>query len=200
MDPADQIQQAAEDGRVADERFRRQAAILIGILAMLLAIAGLGGGNATKETVNANILASDTWAFYQAKNIRRTANQVGAEQLQALLLSQPDLSPEARADIDRRIASLRDTAARMQSEPETSDGMKELQVKARDYEARRERAQLQDPNFDYSQALFQIAIVLASVSIVATSRVLLGLAAALGIGATVLMLNGFLLLFQLPFG
>lgn len=118
----------------------------------------------------------------------------------ALLVTQPALPPEARADVQRRIDALRTTAARMQSEPETGDGMRELEPKARAFEARRERAQQQDPNFDYSQALFQIAIVLASVSIVAASRWLLGLALGMGGLATLLLLNGFLLLVPLPSG
>jgi len=57
--------------------------MIIAVLAMLLAIASLGGQNATKEMLNATILASDTWAFYQAKNIRQTDMRLAAEQLEA---------------------------------------------------------------------------------------------------------------------
>ena len=56
-----------------DERFRRLAAVFLGVLGMLLAIASLGGEHAVKESMNANILASDTYAFYQARNERQTA-------------------------------------------------------------------------------------------------------------------------------
>jgi|HubBroStandDraft_2_1064218.scaffolds.fasta_scaffold849954_1 hypothetical protein len=37
------------------EGFRRLAAIYVGVVAMLLAIASLGGGHVTKEMLNANI-------------------------------------------------------------------------------------------------------------------------------------------------
>lgn len=102
----------------------------------------------------------------------------------------------------------RATAARYESDPDASDpsnpfkgeGKKELAARARIYEARREHAQKQDPNFDYSQALYQIAIVLGSVSIVAASRRLLLLGLALGVVATLFMLNGFFLFFDLPVG
>jgi hypothetical protein len=40
--------------------FRRLAAIYVGVIAMLLAIATLGGTDATKEMLNSNIHASDT--------------------------------------------------------------------------------------------------------------------------------------------
>jgi hypothetical protein len=207
-DAAEAIQESAEDIKGADERFRRRAALGIGVLAMLLAIAGLGGENATKEMINANILASDTWAFYQAKSVRQTSNQLAADELELLLASFGNLSSEARGQFQQRIERYKATVARYESEPDPADptnplkgeGKTELSARALDYEARREHAQQQDPNFDYSQALFQIAIVLSSVSIVAAARPLLWLGMGLGTLATLLMLNGFLLLVDLPIG
>src|SRR5919199_3199596 len=198
-DAADKIKEAAEE-QAGDDRFRRRAAIVIGVLAMLLAISGLGGANATKEMLNANILASDTYAFYQAKNIRQTSTQLAAEELQALLLAQPNLPDDARAQIQDRINRYMATVARYESEPATGEGKQELLPKAQAYEHRRDHAAKQDPNFDFAQALYQIAIVLGSVSIVATSRALLWLGIGLGGLATLLMLNGFLLVIELPFG
>jgi hypothetical protein len=200
FDAADRLQETAEEIRAADERFRRRGGLAIGVLAMLLAIASLGGDNATKETINANIQASDTWAFYQAKNIRQTSLRLAADQLEVQLASQPGLSAEARAEVSRRLDGYQATVARYESEPETGEGKRELQARAQAFEARRERAQRQDPNFDYSQALFQIAIVLSSVSILTAARPLLWLGLGLGGLATLLMLNGFVLFADLPIG
>jgi uncharacterized protein DUF4337 len=199
-DAAEAIKEAAEGDREKNEQFRRRAAVAIGILAMLLAISGLGGGNATKEMLNSNILASDTFAFYQAKNIRQTSNQLAADSLQALLVTQPGLPADARAEIQSRIDRYMATVARYESEPSTGEGKQELLATAQTYQARRDRAARQDPNFDFAQALYQISIVLGSVSIVAASHRLLWLAVGLGALATLLMLNGFLLLVDLPFG
>ena len=199
-DAADTIQEAAEDVVGANEQFRKRAAIIVGVLAMLLAIASLGGDNATKETINANILASDTWAFYQAKNVRQTSVQLAAEELEALLVTQPTLAPEARAQLQQRIDTYRATVARYETEPSTGEGKQELLAKARDLEARREHGQAQDPNFDYAAALYQIGIVLGSVSIVSASHRLLWLALALGLVATLLLINGFFLIVHLPIG
>src|SRR6476660_4946894 len=98
-DAAEAIREAAEEEgsekqRASNERFRRRAAVCIGVLAMLLAISGLGGGNATKEMLNANIQASDTFAFYQAKNVRQTSTQLAADSLATVLLTQSDLSED----------------------------------------------------------------------------------------------------------
>ena len=64
--------------------FRRITAIYVGVAAMLLAIAALGGAEATKEMLNSNIQAADTYAFYQAKNIRQTLYQTSTAQLELL--------------------------------------------------------------------------------------------------------------------
>jgi len=199
-DAADAIKDAGEEGHAQNERFRKRAAIIIGVLAMLLAISGVGGGNATKEMLNANIQGSDTYAFYQAKNIRQTSNQLAADELEAMLALQPDVSAEARTQLESRIAQYRATVERYESEPSTGEGKQELLQKGQAYDQRRDRAAKQDPNFDYAQAMFQIAIVLGSVSIVATSRWLLTVAIALGATGLVLMLNGFFLFFELPLG
>jgi len=57
---------------------------------------------------------------------------------------------------------------------------------------------LRDPYFDYGQALLQIAIVLASVAIIAGGNFLLVLSGLLGVLGTASTLNGFFL-FWLPF-
>jgi len=211
-DVADQIRDAVEVERTerrANDQFRTRAAIVIAVLAMLLAIASLGGDNATKETINANILASDTWAFYQAKNIRQTSNLIAANELQAQIAIQgAALDDAARQSLQQSIQRYQDTVARYESEPDPNDptnpikgdGKTQLMARAQYYEGKRDHALAQDPNFDYSTALLQIAIVLGSVAIVATSRPILAAAVAVGAVGVLLMLNGFFLFYDLPIG
>jgi hypothetical protein len=187
-----------EEGRHAQtDRFRRRAALLIATLAAMLAICTLGGDNATKDVIDANIQASDTFNFYQAKNIRQTANQLAADELESLILTTnpPD---SVKAQLQQRIDRYKATVARYESEPETGEGKKELLVKANAYVSDRDEAQQKDPNFDYAQALLQLAIVLGSVAIVAVNRAFLIASAAMGAVGFVLMVNGYKLLFDLP--
>ncbi|HEX7957309.1 MAG TPA: DUF4337 domain-containing protein, partial [Pyrinomonadaceae bacterium] len=150
---------------------------------------------------NNNIHASDTWAFYQAKSIRQTTMRVAADGLEAQLKAQPGMAQEARDFIQSKVEEYRKTADRYENEPDKDDpenplkgeGRKQLTARARDYEAKREVAQRQDPNFDFAEALFQIAIVLASVAILSGSRNILRLSVAVGALATLLMLNGYFL-------
>jgi hypothetical protein len=168
--------------------------------AMLLAISGLGGGNATKEMLNANILASDTYAFYQAKNIRQTSKQLAADDLEALLITQSTLPADVRTQLQDRAGATKPPSHAMRVSHPPAKGSSSSCKRRRPNEQRRDRAARQDPNVDFAQALYQISIVLGSVSIVATSRRLLLLATGLGVLATLLMVNGFLLLVALPFG
>lgn len=202
-DAADQILELNEgdesSNKDANEKFRSHAALLIAFMAMLLAITSLGGGNAAEDIMNYNIQASDTWAFYQAKTIRKTNTELAADALEQQLLVAQNLSPEQRGAMEKKIAEYRANAARYESEPDKGEGRQELSRKAQALTAERDRAMKQDPNFDFAEALFQIAIVLASVSILATSRKILYVALAAGALATVLMLNGYFLFFELPF-
>jgi len=194
----DTIAEGDHEAPHTEASFRRVAAVILGVIAMLLAIAALFGEAAMKETINFNIKASDTYAFYQAKNERQTATALAADQLEALAASHPEWSSAARAAADKLISDYRATVARYESDPKTGEGKKELLQKARNYEEMRDRAQSQDFNYDFARALFQIAIVLGSVSIVAMSRPLLWLGCGLAGLALILALNGYFLFVTFP--
>ncbi len=213
-DAAEQIREAIAEEREEQkveqehvERFRSHAALLIAVIAVLMAVAGLGGDNVAEEMVSTNIQASDTWAFYQAKNVRQNANRLAADALEAqMAIHGKSLDPAVREDFGRKIQKYKDTAERYEDEPDPKapgdplqgDGKKQLMARARNWEAQRERATAQDPIFDDATVLYQIAIVLGSVAILATSRQILVLSLVFAILATLLMLNGFFLLLPLP--
>ena len=172
--------------------------VWIGVLAALLAVCVMGGDNAAKDANRANIDASNTWAFFQAKNIRRNDIRLVADQFEMMLLAQPDLRPEARTTIEGKIKSYRDTAQLYTTEPKTGEGLDELFAKAKSIEADRDRALRKDPYFDLAQALLQIAIVLASVAIIAGTDLLFFLSLGVGALGTLLMLNGYALALAIP--
>ena len=203
-DAADLIAEIHEDRAEHEqsERFRNRAALLIALLAAVLAIGGLGGGNATDDMIFNNIRASDTWAFFQAKNMRQTLYEVAAAQLEAEIAANGAATPAQAA----RLAEYRATIARYEDEPDPEapgdvtrgEGKKQLRARAEAYEAARDRAGEQDGNFDMAEVLLQLALVLGSVAILAINRPILFLATLLGLGGAALTANGFLLLVPLP--
>jgi hypothetical protein len=181
------------------DTFRRIAGIYVGIVAMLLAIATLGSTKATKEMLDANIRAADTWAFYQAKHMRETSYSIAADQLEFELAARPDLPEAAKLKALDAIKRYRANATRYASDPAKGDGRQQLAQKAKKLEHKRDHAAARIPNFEFAEALFQIAIVLGSVSIVAASPALLQVSGALAVVASLLTANGYFLLVPLPY-
>lgn len=183
--------------RADKDELNKWVGVYIGVLAVLLAICNVGGANAAKDATRANIEASNTWAFYQAKTIRRTSFTVSADELELMLATQPGIAQPARKSVEDKIKGFRSEAARLKSDP--ADGTDRLQAKAKTLEAERDVAMRRDPYFDWSQALLQIGIVLASVHLIIGNLPLLGLSGGLAGLGILLMLNGYTLALALPF-
>lgn len=175
----------------AEDPRNRWISIWIGILAVLLALCTMGGGNSTKDANKANVDAANLWSFFQAKNVRRTEYLIGIDQMQLLLAANPQMPVEAKTQIEAKISEYKATVARFTSDKERNEGLDELFTRAKDAENQRDGALRRDPYFDWSQALLQIAIVLASVSIVARNGSLLYSSFGLGAVGSILLILGF---------
>jgi len=181
------IQEAREKGGT------KWLGVYIACLAVFLALCNMGGSNAMKDMINTNVEVTNTWAFFQAKNIRQTEFRLAADRLEIDLALNPTMPEAARKNIETKLKRYRETADRYESEPATGDGKKELTAKALQLTAERTKAQRKDPYFDFAEALLQIAIVLASVMIITGVRSLLFVSLAMGALGTLLMVNGFTL-------
>ncbi len=188
------IEQAEE----AKHKSRNWTALIISIMAMVLAINNVGGGNASKEATRHNIEASNYYAFYQAKSIKENQLKVAAEQLSdfsGLLLNSKAGSKEDNvlAQLNERVIEYANEIHRYESDEKSGEGKKQLLEKAKEHEAERDHALKQDPWFDYAEGILQIGIVLLSISILASMPILTFVGGAMGILGSVCMLNGFFL-------
>jgi hypothetical protein len=177
----------------------KRISVFVGVLAVLLAFCSLGGGNTTKDANVANVSATNTWAFFQAKNLRRNELNIAADTLRLTLAGQPLLSDAGRKAMQDKIAEYEMTAKKLTSDPTTQEGLDELFNRARALEATRDAALRKDPYFDWAGALLQIAVVLASVSLVAGSHLLIRMSLGFAAVGTLLLIDGFTLLVSLPF-
>ncbi len=155
----------------------RRAAIVIAVLAAVLALIEFGAKGAQVAYLTDHIAASDTWTQYQAKVIRRTVYDEAASVLEGL----PNGGDAA---IRQRAAAARQTANRMRSEP-GADGMEQLAERAHDLEHARDHALHRTHGLETASGGLQIAIVLASVSVVTGIRWLMTGGVALGLAAAV---------------
>ena len=124
----------------------RLIAVYIGVLAVVLAVCGVGGGNAMKDATARNIEASNIWAFFQAKNIRRHELRLQIAEFEVLLAGQPNMPPAARAP-DRRKA---EEVSRRRGPADDGAGDRRgrrtsCKVRAKSLELQRDRAMRQGP-------------------------------------------------------
>ncbi len=170
------------------EHFNKRIALLIAVLALFLSFSETLGKSAQTEAIDANVKSSDTWAFYQAKDIRRTVVTAAADQTALLTAGQND--PGTKAAVDKQIQTWRQAAARYESDPKTREGRKELAERAKEEEQSRDLAMARYHHYELSSAAFQIGIVLASAAVITGMLALAWLAGALGIVGLVLLALG----------
>ncbi len=192
-----------ELGRDASEDNQRDRdrwiGVYIGVLAVILAICSMGGGNASKEATLKNIEATNVWGFFQAKNMRRHVLRLEVDELELTVLSNTNLTPEARTAVEAKIADYKKLDTELTSNPKTNEGLDELFTRGKALEAERDTAMRQDPYFDYGEALLQIAIVLGGVALISTGSMLLIGSAIMGVLGTLMTINGFTLFLNIPF-
>jgi Domain of unknown function (DUF4337) len=156
MEQADQAKEASSENR--------KIALLIAVIALCLALSETLGKGAQTESISKNVEASNLWAFFQAKSIRRTTVQTAAEQSKLGLGAFSD--DAAKAAAQKQIDDWMKTAARYRSEPDTGEGTEQLAERAKHAEEERDLASAKYHHFELASAAFQIAIVLASATII----------------------------------
>jgi hypothetical protein len=185
----------AQEGEHA-QYFNRRIALLIAVLALFLSFSETLGKSAQTEAIDANVKSSDTWGFFQAKDVRRTTLNTAADQTALLAANMAD--PTAKAAIDKQIEAWRATAARYESDPKTGEGRKELAEHARQQEEERDLAMARYHHYELASAAFQVGIVLASAAVITGTLALAWLGGALGIIGLALTLFGFFAPHALP--
>jgi hypothetical protein len=130
-----------------EAQIKDRAGFVIVVLAALLAINTMIGGQNSSKTMNNTIAANNQWAWYQAKNMRQVLYETAAVESKI---------PENRKKFE-------DDAARMKADKD------EIMVKAQALEAERDVARQRSPWFTWGGSVLQIGIVLLTASILAVS-------------------------------
>ena len=179
MEQADHAKEASEENR--------NIALLIAGIALCLALSETLGKGAQTESISKNVEASNLWAFFQAKSIRHTTVQTAAEQAKLGIGTAVD--DATRAIVQKQIDDWQKTAERYRSDAKSGEGQEQLSERAKKAEEERDLATDKYHHFELASAAFQIAIVLASATII-TGMVWLawvsGILTLAGIAVTVL--------------
>jgi hypothetical protein len=189
-----ELPNAEELEEIKGNNFTKRVALITAIYAVALAITSLGGNNAMKEMLLAQQQSSDQWAFYQAKVIREHLYRSQKMRLEVDLLERSNsIRPDVKEKLDSLLKKTADEEARYNKEK------KEIEQEAKKLEHERDVNRDKDPYFDYAEVLLQIAIVMSSVSILSASRPVFGFSIVAAVLGAMLSLNGYLLIFKIPF-
>jgi hypothetical protein len=155
-------EEVEEHVREAREPFDKVVAGTMAIIAALLAIVTVLGQHYNTEKLLNQQLASDQWAYYQAKDIRHYEARVAQD-----VLSQLKSDP-------KNIATYADDTKKYERQ------LTEIKEKAGEFEKERDKTGHQAERFHFGEVFLEIAIVFSSLSILFKQRALyfFGMAAA----------------------
>jgi hypothetical protein len=164
-----------EDRQAAKDKERRDSwtkyvSLMIVVLAVITAYGSLKSGGYGSRVLLNQAKASDAWAFYQAKSIKRSLAEMESR------LG----SPDAQADAKKR-------AERYQQEQD------DIGRQAKATEADRDEAARHGPPLGTAIAALQIAIALASVCLITKRKAMWLAAGLLGGGGLAYLIYGLFL-------
>ena len=153
--------------------------VTMAILAVLVAVVTLLGHRAHTEEVVLQAKASDQWAYYQAKNIRRHEDEIAAD----ITAVQPTTDAAALSKVREKYSS---------EATKYKDDQKGIEDKAREMEAEVTTERNRADRYDLAEVFLEVGLVITSITLLSGRKFfwILGiLLAIVGIG---LAATGFL--------
>lgn len=152
--------------------------VTMAILAVVVAVVSLLGHRAHTEEVVLQAKASDQWAYYQAKNIRRHEDEIFND----LTSVQPASDATALAKLHEKYAG--EAERYKDDQNEISDKAKELEAEVA---IERDRAN----RYDLAEVFLEVGLVITSITLLSGRRVFWMAGILLGIIGIVLAGTGF---------
>lgn len=155
--------------RLSERRFRDRVSLLVGVLAVSLAIVHMAAAGAARTSLLRGIEASDTFNYMQAKIVREAIAKAAVTMI-------------AMSDVDRAAAAAE--AKRLRNPDKAGHGIGQLEATGKEQRREGERAAAAGEGFEVGETALQLSIVLLSIALVARSWAIVagaGVFAAAGI-------------------
>lgn len=170
MSTSEELHEHAEHAAHSGEPFNKRVAATMAIIAAGLAVVGVLGQMGVTEELLMQQKASDQWAYYQAKSIRRYESEVARDVFQALDKREPSETYQKNADKYR-------------------DDQAEIQKKAGEIEAESRLFGRRAQRYHFGEVFLEIAIVLASLAILSHREAMYWLAVASALAGSAIALS-----------
>ncbi len=155
MEALDKAKEAAEEAK--ERKHLAPVSLTMAILAVLVATVSLMGHRAHTEEILLQTRATDQWAYYQAKNMRRNNLEALDDVLTALENTKAERAVEVQKHFHEEIDKYRDQ-------------QKDIQAEARGLEAEVAHATRRADRFDLGEVFLEIALVVTSITLLTDNR------------------------------
>src|SRR5579871_1830886 len=178
MATSEELQELQEHAEHAQhDRSLAPVSLNMAVLAVLVATVSLLGHRSHTEEVILQNKATDQWAYYQAKNIRRHSEEMFLDSL-SLSTSKDQVSKlqqKYTQDIERY-----------------RNDQKELEEKARDLEKEVVFERNRADRFDLGEVFLEMGLVITSITLLTRRRAFWGVGSALAVVGIIVTATGFL--------
>jgi len=154
------------------DSFEKRVAGTMAILAAALAVVTVLGHSSTTEEIVNQAKASDQWAYYQAKSMRRYESEIARD----MLATQADKAAAYTKNMERY-------------EKEGEDIQKEAQGLEKESSSAGHKAE----RYEFGEVFFEISIVLASVAILTKMKPVWWVSIAGGLVGVVVSLTAYMI-------
>lgn len=154
--------------------------ITMSILAVFIAVSSLFGHRSTTDELLNQTKATDQWAYYQAKNIRRHSDEQIAD-----LLSMVELKDKTEGE--KIIEKYSKEAERYKDE------QKDIENEARKLEDEAKSLQRKADKFDFGEIILEAALVITSMTLLTKWRIFWFAGMVLGIVGLIMASMGFII-------
>lgn len=176
---AGEVREFTEQVKEGGEKSLTHVSLIISVLAVLVALVTVLGHRVHTETVLLQTQAADHWNEYQSRKLRVQELGIASD----LLSLEPTANPSA---VQSKLATYKAQTAKWNHE------LEEDASEARKLEAEVKVSESKGARFDLGEALLQIAIVLASITLLTRQQRYVAAGALLGIAGIIAACTAFL--------
>jgi hypothetical protein len=172
-----ELHEQAEEGAHAN---LAPVTVTMAVLAVLVAAVSLLGHRAHTEELLHQTEATDQWAYYQAKDIRRHTYELFLEETSVFALQDPATVAKVKERYEKEVARY-------------SKDQKELEDEAKKDEDAVKTEQRRADRFDLGEVMLEAALVLCSITLLTRKRIFWVIGSALGLAGLAIGAAGLLI-------
>lgn len=157
-DVKEAIDEVVNKAEEAPDRLNQVIAVLVAVLATVMALFSIKGGNIGQAMAQAQARSVNAWAYFQAKSTKQAFAEGILEQLLVARARRSTLSSDEASHLEQTIAHYREQIERYESEKA------EIKAQAEGFEQEYRDLNFHDDQFDIAEAGLTVAMALLGIA------------------------------------